>query len=332
MATSVLKHSIQSILKEVDAIPRKNQSPFSREGFRPFRCHTFKYSTLVPFPIDQRVDKCGCVTTESVEKTTLTSGNVAPACATENVIYHGDASPGLDETPFRSSFEGVSRGLDLTPYKSACSRPTRPTCVGLLPQQTDRSVKAPDSSIIKENRNPCFYSTSISNGISSEDDTIACRGESTSHRPNIASKRSASPSGTDDTSFEQSEDCKRQRRMRTTFNTEQLASMEEMFAVTHYPNFEIRKQLSEATDLEEERIQIWFQNRRAKWRKYEKLGNFGGLEHLRETEVVPAPMSTPLAQMSVLPVPSACQSYLILDQALPPHFDACLTNPFDFGS
>ena len=54
------------------------------------------------------------------------------------------------------------------------------------------------------------------------------------------------------------------RRSRTIFNTEQLEVLEQHFEKHKYPDVKHRKMISEEIGLPEERIQIWFQNRRAK--------------------------------------------------------------------
>ncbi|EDO38663.1 predicted protein, partial [Nematostella vectensis] len=59
----------------------------------------------------------------------------------------------------------------------------------------------------------------------------------------------------------------RRRRVRTSFADWQLCALESAFAQTHYPPIYERDQLAGYTGLPEERIQIWFKNRRAKHRR-----------------------------------------------------------------
>uniref|UniRef100_A0A1I8AR12 Homeobox domain-containing protein n=1 Tax=Steinernema glaseri TaxID=37863 RepID=A0A1I8AR12_9BILA len=67
---------------------------------------------------------------------------------------------------------------------------------------------------------------------------------------------------------------KRKRRHRTIFNDDQLAILEKTFQTTQYPDIAMREKLAQECGLKEERVEVWFKNRRAKERKTTKDSTF----------------------------------------------------------
>ncbi|XP_012589295.1 PREDICTED: homeobox protein NOBOX [Condylura cristata] len=65
--------------------------------------------------------------------------------------------------------------------------------------------------------------------------------------------------------------CPIRKKTRTLYRSDQLQELERIFQEDHYPDSDKRREISQIVGVTPQRIMVWFQNRRAKWRKVEKL-------------------------------------------------------------
>ncbi|XP_023368658.1 homeobox expressed in ES cells 1 isoform X4 [Otolemur garnettii] len=115
---------------------------------------------------------------------------------------------------------------------------------------------------------PCSFSIESILGLDQKQDSVP------SVKPHRPWTDTCSSSASERLTLKRELSWYRGRRPRTAFTQNQIEVLENVFRVNCYPGIDIREDLARKLNLEEDRIQIWFQNRRAKLKRSHRESQF----------------------------------------------------------
>uniref|UniRef100_A0A8D0P3X1 Homeobox domain-containing protein n=1 Tax=Sus scrofa TaxID=9823 RepID=A0A8D0P3X1_PIG len=172
--------------------------------------------------------------------------------------------------------------LGKRPYSPAPGKQKKPNAAGLA---STASPSIPDAARDTYNPVPCGS------------------GWGSCHLADLLSSLTQNNQNTDQKTRSPEAICQGRKKTRTLYRSDQLEELEKFFQEDHYPDSEKRREIAQTVNVAPQRIMVWFQNRRAKWRKVEKMNGKENKDTPAGSE--PSPTSN---QGSIMPPPACSYS------------------------
>nr|XP_031310400.1 homeobox protein NOBOX [Camelus dromedarius] len=181
-----------------------------------------------------------------------------------------------------------------TPHRGRTLAPLRPQPQGPgcpLPVREGKAGRRPSSPAPGKQKKPntgglaSTSSPSVTNSARATYNPVPCgSGRGSCHLANLLSTLAQNNQIADPKKKSPEVTCQGRKKTRTLYRSDQLEELERLFQEDHYPDSDKRREIAQTVGVTPQRIMVWFQNRRAKWRKVEKMN-----EETKDTPAGPAP-------------------------------------------